>query len=66
MKAILVWLESKIYENYGPATLASTEPCVINSSGVNTVSVTKSTCSGTDTDQQSTHDKLILIIRWTT
>ena len=34
-----LWLESKVCQKYGPGTVTSTEPCVINSDRVNTVSV---------------------------
>lgn len=34
-----LWLESKVCQKYGSGAVASTEPCVINSNRVNTVSV---------------------------
>lgn len=37
-----LWLESEVCQKYDPGTVASTEPCVINSGRVNTVSVSAS------------------------
>lgn len=37
-----LWLESKVCQKYDPGTVASTEPCVINSGRINTVTVSAS------------------------